>query len=208
MKSKKTVGLLGNLRGLNRKLNVDLPELGFVPFEIDSGDLAHPPGTVAVICGTENLESISRLIESLQDDHVQLVFVSMAKTNHPETQLADIGRLDFQAETLIRESGLTYTIVRAMGGDARPGNHRKIFWKQDLGGDQNGQQNPVPWEDLAQVLVHCVNRSQAISKTFTVHAVAGEPPIDSSRVSTEYWDRWFHGLSADSPVPTSRRKSA
>ena len=224
MKNKKTVGLFGKLHGLTRKLNVDLPELGFVPFEIDSGDLAHPPGTVAVICaiadshpaenqrGPKELQSLSHLIESLKDDQVHLIFVSMAANNHPETQLLSLGHLDLNAEALVRESGIPYTIVRALSAEDRPGYHHKLSWKQDFEGDQKGPQHPVPWEDLAQILVHCVNRNQVFSKTFTVHAVAGEPPVESSKKSFnrfgESWDHWFRGLSADAAEKSAAKKSA
>lgn len=224
MKNKKTVGLFGKLHGLTRKLSLDLPELGFVPFEIDAGDLAHPPGTVAVICAIagshpaknqrapKELQSLSHLIESLRDDQIHLIFVSMAANNHPQKPLLSLGHLDLSAETLIRESGIPYTIVRTMSAEDRPGHHHKIFWKQDFEGDQKGHQHPVPWEDLAQVLVHCVNRSQALSKTFTVHAVAGEPPVESLKKAAnqfgDSWDHWFQGLSADVPGKSSTKKSA
>jgi len=200
MKNKITVGLFGKLHGLTSKLNTDLPLLA--PFEIDPSDLAYPPSTVAVICtiadshpsqnqrGSKELNELSLLIESLKDDKVHLIYVSIAGSNHPEVPIADLGHLNLQAEILIRSSQIPYTIVRAMSADDRPGSHHKIFWKQDFQGKQKGQEHPIPLEDLSQVLVHCVNRSQVISKTFTVHAVAGDPIAN--------WDQWFLGLNSDS----------
>jgi hypothetical protein len=202
MKNKITVGLLGKLHGLKSKLNRDLPALGFSPFELDPRDLAHPPGTVAIIFtiadqrpnederSIKDLSELSFLIESLKDDKVHLIYVSIAGSNHPEADVTDFGHLDSQAEALIRSSTLPYTIVRAMSANDRPGRHHKLFWKQHCQGQQKGQEHPIPWEDLSQVLTHCVNRSQVLSKTFTVHAVAGDP-IDN-------WNQWFLGLIPDS----------
>lgn len=93
MKNKVTVGLFGKLHGVQRKLERDLPSFGYVPFEIDPGDLAHPPGTVAVICAnlekqfdnnhasSKGLNSLRLLIESLKDDQTQLIFVSISESN-------------------------------------------------------------------------------------------------------------------------------
>ena len=212
MKNKVTVGLFGKLHGLKSKLNRDLEAIGFTPFDVDSGDLAHPPGTVAVICtiadqrpsengrGLKELSELSLLIESLKDDQVQLIYVSIAGSNHPEAQVSDFGHLNLQAEALIRGSHLPYTIVRAMTAEDRPGHHHKIFWKQDFEGKQKGQEHPIPWEDLSQVLVNCVNRSETLSKSFTVHAVSGEPVAN--------WDTWFRGLNPDPKGQSTHRKTA
>ena len=212
MKNKITVGLFGKLHGLHRKLANDLPALGFTPFEIDPGDLAHPPATAAVICtipdlhpnknqkGNKELHGLSLLLESLRDDQVHLIFVSIAANNQPESEVTHFGHLDLKAEAQIRESGIPYTIVRAMSAEDRPGHHHKLFWKQVTSGQQKGAEHPLPWEDLAQVLAHCVNRPQVLSKTFTVHAVAGVP--------IENWDQWFQGLSPDQSVKVPSRKSA
>lgn len=212
MKDKVTVGLFGKLHGLTTKLNEDLPLLGFTPFELDPRDLAHPPGTVAVIFttadqrpnenkrGSKDLSELSFLIESLKDDKVHLIYVSITGSNHPESLVEDFGRLDLQAEDLVRGSKLPYTIVRAMNADDRPGKHHKIFWNQDFQGRQKGQEHPIPWEDLSQILVHCVNRTGVLSKTFTVHAVAGDP-IDN-------WNQWFLGLNPDSIEKLKDKKIA
>jgi hypothetical protein len=206
MKNKITVGLLGKLHGLKSKLNRDLPALGFSPFELDPRDLAHPPGTVAVIFTaganendreSKSLEELSILIESLRDEQIHLIYVSIAGSNHPEAEVSEFGHLDLQAEALVRGAKLPYTIVRAMSTDDRPGHHHKIFWKQDFQGLQKGQEHPIPWEDLSQVLTHCVNRTQVLSKTFTVHAIAGDP-IDN-------WDQWFIGLIPDARDTQERK---
>jgi hypothetical protein len=209
MKNKITVGLIGKLHGLHRKLLNDLPALGLTPFEMDRGDLAHPPGTAAVIftCpdlhpdlnqrGKKEPHELSVLIESLRDDQVQLIFVSIAATNQPETLVTSFGHLDLKAETLIRESGIPYTIVRVMSAEDRPGHHHKLFWKQGMEGKQKGSEHPVPWEDLARVLAQCVNRPKALSRTFTVHAVTGTP--------NDNWDQWFQGLNPDAREKSGRK---
>ena len=212
MKKKATVGIFGKLHGLKSKLNRDLQAIGFTPFEIDTGDLAHPPGTVAVICtisdqrpnenhrGPKELSELSLLIESLKDDQVHLIFVSIAGSNRPETLVTSFGHLDLQAEELIRGAKLPYTIVRTMNAEDRPGRHHKIFWRQDLEGVQKGEEHAIPWEDLSQILVNCVNRDQVLSKTFTVHAVSGDPVAN--------WDLWFRGMNADPKGESTHRKTA
>jgi hypothetical protein len=211
MKNKITVGLFGKLHGLHSKLLNDLPALGYTPIELNLGDLAHPPETIAVICalpelhpeenrrGYKDLNSLSLLLESLRDDQVHLIFVSIAASNQPESLVTNFGHLDLQAEAQIRKSDIPYTIVRAMSAEDRPGHHHKLYWKQDTQGLQKGAEHPVPWEDLAQVLVNCVNRPLALSKTFTVHAVAGTP--------SENWDQWFQGLTPDSIKESTVRKT-
>jgi hypothetical protein len=80
-------------------------------------------------------------------------------------------------------------------------DHRKLFWKQYFEGRQKGHMHPVPWEDLSQILSQCVNRPEVLSKTFTVHAIAGEPERE--------WDRWFEDLESDTKQgPSARTRSA
>lgn len=214
MQNKVTVGLFGKLHGLHRKLVNDLPAFGYSPMEIESDDYPTPPGTVAVICalpehspeendrGNKVLKRLTLLIESLKEYQTHLIFVSIAASNQPESSITSFGHLDLKAEKMIRESGIPYTIVRAMSAEDRPGHHHKLYWKQDMQGQQKGAQHPLPWEDLAQVLAHCVNRPQVLSKTFTVHAIAGTPPHDLSTGFNlnENWDHWFQGLQADLPT--------
>jgi len=208
MKTKNAVGLYGKFHGLLPKLNVDLPSSGYTPFFLDKRELAHPFGTVSVICaaadtqpnqnrrGEAELADISSLLDSLQEDRVHVIFVSVANSNRPEDLVSSFGHLNLQTEELVRNSGLPYTIVRVMSADDRPGHHHKLFWKQDFEGQQKGQMHPVPWEDLSQILIQCVNRPEVLSKTFTVHAVAGEPGA---------WDHWFQGLEPDSERGASTR---
>jgi len=212
MKNTITVGLFGKLHGLTNKLNRDLHALGFTPLEIDSRAFACPPNTAAVICtisdqrpsedqrGEKELNELSQLIASLKNEQVHLIYVSIAGSNRPEAKVTDFGHLDLQAEDLIRAGRLPYTIVRAMSADDRQGQNHKIYWKQSLQGSQNGQEHPIPWEDLSQVLVHCVNRESVLSKTFMVHSVAGEP-VDN-------WDEWFRGLNPDSKQQAPHKKTA
>jgi len=220
MKNKVTVGLYGKPHGLHRKLINDLTVLGFTPFEIDPGDLAHPSATAAVICTSldlgpsesqnekKKLSGLSLLIESLREEQIHMIFVSLAARNHPETPIASFGHLELRAEAQLREGGIPYTIVRAMSADDRPGHHHKLYWKQDTEGQEKGAEHPVPWEDLAQVLVHCVNRPQVLSKTFTVHAVVGAPPNESPIQMKSNWDHWFQGLNPDSSDKITGRKTA
>lgn len=191
MKKNNTVGLYGEVHGLSRNLIRDLPSLGFTPFKISDIGFSHPLGTVAVICLTwSDLITLQKLMNSLEEDQIHLVYASFEQ--------ADGGSFDIKAESAIRDSGLPYTLIRVVGVQKKNGDHHKLFWSQDFPGEMTANRHSVRWEDFSQVLCHCVNRPQVLSKTFTVHAVAGK--------AVHNWDEWFLGMISDSMHPAPQMK--
>lgn len=190
MKKRITVGLFGKTHGLSRVLIKDLPGLGFAPYEINERSLLHPVGTAAVICmsAERKFQLLQQLISSLEENQIHLIFSSIAQERC----------FDLRMESIVRESGLPYTIVRVMNPVISPGHHHKLSWTQENAGEQiknNEHAEPVSFEDYSQVLIHTVNRPQLLSRSFTVHASTGR--------SVHNWDHWFSDLIADTNIFTS-----
>lgn len=91
----------------------------------------------------------------------------------------DILGIKAQSEQTLRDTGVSYTIVRPCGlNDDHPPNSRPIFSQGDMA---VGRLNR---KDLAKVLVECLNAPESVGKTFEIVGLAGNyPPAQSIRPS-------------------------
>lgn len=105
------------------------------------------------------------------------VMISAASAGNPDSPLNErFGNVLIwkgRAEDYLRESGLTYTIVRGPGLRDNPGGQKPIVLEQGGSGRRLMER-----EDLATVTVATLNNKSAFGKTFVARNAESAPRID------------------------------
>jgi uncharacterized protein YbjT (DUF2867 family) len=138
-----------------------------------------------------DFEGVRNLMWAAQQANVKhFLLISSIAVTHPEHPLNQFGHvLDWKqkGEQALRESGLTYTIVRPGGLNDEPGGSKAIQIEQ---GDTIS--GTVSRSDVAEVCVRALSHNSARNATFEVINAEGEPPQD--------WDALFAALKSDLEV--------
>ena len=107
----------------------------------------------------------------------QIVLVSSAGVGREDSALnrmfGEILMWKFKGEEAVRNSGVTYTIVRPGGLTGEPGGEKSLEFVQ--GEDRQGR---VPRADVARVLVAALSLAEARNKTFELFGGEGPPSMD------------------------------
>lgn len=117
-------------------------------------------------------EGAKNLIDASKQAGIKhFVMLSSYSADNPQGQLKEYLKAKGEADKYLRESGLTYTIVRpgGLGFDAPTG-------KVDISSHfEERKETPIPRADVAQVLVDCLEVDNVKNKTFELFT--GNTPI-------------------------------
>lgn len=120
---------------------------------------------------------VKNLVEAAADAGVeQFVLVSSMGVTHEDHALNkmfnNILIWKLKGEEAVRNSGVTYTVVRPGGLTDEPGGERALLFLQ---GDSG--QGRIPRADVARALVAALNLPEARSKTFELISGEGSPSM-------------------------------
>lgn len=179
-------------RGVIRKTEqeADLLEAGAeaIVLDIENKDLAeeHLAGADAVVMAagagpgsgaarkrTVDYGGAIKLIEAAKANGIGRYLIVSAIGAGDPSSASDAMRPYYdakaEADTAVAESGLDYTIVRPGRLSDEPGTGRVAVADMERAG------NSIPREDVAAVLLECLDAENAIGKTFDL--LSGETPI-------------------------------
>lgn len=179
-----------DVRGMVRKESQasDIEELGAEPVVADlTGDVSHAAeGDDAVIfaagSGGEDVWGVDRdgainLVDATESEGVaRFVMLSSINADQPENSpeaLREYLRAKAEADEYLRESDLTYTIVRP-GPLTNEGGIGRIRTGADLDRDDV----EIPREDVARTLVAALETESTYGETFEL--AAGDEPIEEA----------------------------
>jgi uncharacterized protein YbjT (DUF2867 family) len=161
-------------------------------FEYDGG---LNPNFQAGVFGLE-VESIKTYGGQAKPQFVMISSAGVTRPNRPginleeeppavrmNDQLGGILTWKLRGEDAVRESGLTYTIVRPCALTEKPGDKVLFF---DRGDNIKGQ---VSREAIAQLCLKAIESSEAVNKTFEVK--------EEDRIGTTDWETELSNLEAD-----------
>jgi uncharacterized protein YbjT (DUF2867 family) len=150
----------------------------------------------AVVEGQQSPEEIDyqgvvNLVDAAKEAGIKhfVLLSSMAVTHddHPlNEQFGNVLKWKLKGENHLRDSGLTYTVVRPGGLSGDPGGEKSIVFNQ---GDtiESGR---IPRDDVAEVCVQALNNPHAYSKTFEIIGSEDDDPPTN-------FDAIFEALNKD-----------
>ena len=138
-----------------------------------------------------DFEGVRNLVNAAADagvDHFLLVSsMGVTHEDHPLNEMfGDVLIWKSRGEQALRDSGLTYTIVRPGGLRNGPGGQGEIVGVQ---GDPRIGQVGLARADVATVLVEAVKHPGSRNKTIEIYRIEGDPVTD--------WPAWFAKLQPD-----------
>lgn len=191
----RTVGRAREILGDDPELiagDATVPET--LPAAFDGIDLCICAIGSAVVEGQQSPEEIDyqgvvNLVDAAEEAGVKhfVLLSSLAVTHddHPLNQYGNVLKWKLKGEDHLRNSGLTYTVVRPGGLTDDPGGETGIQF--DQGDTISGR---ISRDDVAEVCVQALHNPHAYSKTFEIiGSEDDEPPTD--------FDAIFEALDED-----------
>lgn len=110
--------------------------------------------------------------------------IAVTKPDHPLNKFGKVLDWKLKGENILRQSGLTYTIIRP--GGLTDGSGRQNGLTIDQGDRISGT---ISRADVAEVCIQAIDRPETRNTTFEIIASPGNPITD--------WDLLFSGLKPD-----------